>query len=72
MPVFLVSQGILEPLYEEDIETNGDLHLDIAEAYMDISHFKHALPLLQSLVQTKNYNLVSSDVGMLYTVGNKV
>ena len=52
-------QGVLDPLFEEDIESNGDLYLDLAETYMDTGNFKHALVLLKKLVYTKNYNLVS-------------
>lgn len=47
-------------MFEENIEENGDLYLDIAEAYMDTGTVKQALPLLQALVKTKNYNLVST------------
>ncbi|XP_052256802.1 general transcription factor 3C polypeptide 3-like isoform X1 [Dreissena polymorpha] len=54
-----VSKPVIAPLFEEDVETNGDLFLDIAEAYMDNGYFKQALPILKTLVQSKNYNLAA-------------
>jgi hypothetical protein len=50
---------VIEPLFEEDIEVMGDLYLDTAEAYMDKGYYKQAQPLLEMLVKSQNYHLVS-------------
>lgn len=45
-------------LNENPVEV-GDLHLDIAEAYIDKGLYKKAKTILAGLVKTKDYNLVS-------------
>ncbi|KAL3869972.1 hypothetical protein ACJMK2_042592 [Sinanodonta woodiana] len=50
---------VLAPLFEEDIEVNGDLFLDVAEAYMENGYYFDAMPLLGKLVKTTNYNLAA-------------
>ena len=52
-------QPVVGQVLEEDVDQNGDLHLDLAEAYMDNSEHRLALPILQSLVHSNNYDLVS-------------
>ena len=42
----------------ENAEEIGDLYLDIAEAYVDKGMYKKAKPLLHTLVNTEDYNLV--------------
>ncbi|KAL4236009.1 General transcription factor IIIC [Mactra antiquata] len=50
---------VLVPLYEEDIEVNGDLYLDVAEAYMDNGYHIDAEPILRLLVNSQNYHLAA-------------
>ncbi|KAK3611997.1 hypothetical protein CHS0354_011657 [Potamilus streckersoni] len=50
---------VLSSLFEEDIEVNGDLFLDVAEAYMENGYYFDARPLLGKLVKTTNYNLAA-------------
>ncbi|XP_064477009.1 general transcription factor 3C polypeptide 3-like [Ornithodoros turicata] len=52
-------QGLVEDLQKENIEEVGDLYLDVAEAYMEQELYSQALPLLQTLVATVNYNLAA-------------
>ena len=52
-------QKIVVPVFEENIDDNGDLYLDIAEAYMENDYYKQAEPVLARLVKSKNYDLVS-------------
>ena len=56
---FSVVDSVLNPLLSEDPEDLGDLHLDVAEAYMEQSHHTLAEPILKSLVHTTNYNLAA-------------
>lgn len=50
---------MIEPIFQVEIEENGDLYLDIAEAYMDIKCYKEAKGILEQLVASTNYSLVS-------------
>ena len=49
---------MIEPLFEEDIDETGDLHLDVAEAYIENGYYKQAEPILAKLVKSKTYDLV--------------
>lgn len=51
--------GILELLLKENPEEVGDLYLDVAEAYMDMSLHADAAPLLETLVKTERYELAA-------------
>ena len=44
----------------ENPDMVGDLHLDIAEAYMSIEDYSAAKPLLAKLVSSAEYNKVGS------------
>jgi general transcription factor 3C polypeptide 3 (transcription factor C subunit 4) len=61
--IFLLHICILQSVADVIIKMSpnevGDLHLDIAEAYMNKGIYKKARSLLSSLVKTANYNLVS-------------
>ena len=63
-------QKVLEPLYEENMNENGDLYLDVAEAYMENGYYKYAEPILAKLVKTKNYDLVSFVIAILDGIFN--
>ena len=63
-------QKVLEPLYEENMNENGDLYLDVAEAYMENGYYKYAEPILAKLVKTKNYDLVSFVIAPLVGIFN--
>ncbi|XP_071481355.1 general transcription factor 3C polypeptide 3-like [Diadema antillarum] len=49
--------AVTAPLFGESPELMGDLYLDVAEAYVDINHYKEAKPILAALLEAKNYNL---------------
>ena len=59
---------MIEPLFEEDIEETGDLHLDVAEAYMENGYYKQAEPILAKLVKSKTYDLVSPFLSPISTI----
>ncbi|XP_050510726.1 general transcription factor 3C polypeptide 3 [Diabrotica virgifera virgifera] len=46
-------------LIEMDVETCGDLYLDVVEALMTVGYFMGALKLLVPLVKSKNYSLAA-------------
>lgn len=50
---------LMEPLKQLCPNDAGDLYLDIAEAYMQVKEFSHAIPLLSALVETENYNMAA-------------
>ncbi|XP_022109429.1 general transcription factor 3C polypeptide 3-like isoform X2 [Acanthaster planci] len=54
---FLSAKEVLSLLYTKDPNDIGDLYLDVAEAYVDLGCYDESVPLLQALVETKNYNL---------------
>ena len=49
---------------------NGDLYLDVAEAYMENGYYKYAEPILAKLVKTKNYDLVRFVIALLIGIFN--
>jgi hypothetical protein len=55
-------QRILADISSENPDIVGDLHLDIAEAYMSVGLHASAKPLLVSLVTSVEYNKVSLSV----------
>ncbi|XP_071165996.1 general transcription factor 3C polypeptide 3-like [Mytilus edulis] len=54
-----ISKDMIEPIFQVEIEENGDLYLDIAEAYMDIKCYKEAKGILEQLVASTNYSLAA-------------
>lgn len=44
-------------LIEEDVETFGDLYLDVAESLMHVGYYQEALKLLIALVKSKSFSL---------------
>ncbi len=51
-------QEVLLPLTSEDANQVGDLHLDVAEALMDMGQCSQARPILHGLVHSHEYNQV--------------
>ncbi|XP_050402015.1 general transcription factor 3C polypeptide 3 isoform X1 [Patella vulgata] len=51
-----VVKSIKCSLFEETVEEVGDLFLDVAEAYMEVSSHQDAIPILQDLVKSVNFN----------------
>ena len=58
IPLICIFQKVTEPLYELNMDENGDLYLDVAEAYMENGYYKQAETILGKLVKSKNYDLV--------------
>ena len=56
---YFILQDVIAPILQVDIEENGDLCLDIAEAFMDNKSFEEAKTILEELVSSTNYSLVS-------------
>lgn len=50
------ARELMLPLLSENPDEIGDLYLDIAEAYMSQGHYCDARPLLETLVQSSEYN----------------
>lgn len=61
--IYLKAFPLLESLLtslltvEEDVEKNGDLYLDLAEALMDVGLYNDALKLTVPLVKSKNFGM---------------
>jgi len=55
----IVFQTNLEDISRENPDAVGDLHLDIAEAYMSVGQHGLAKPLLLNLVSSTEYNKAS-------------
>jgi hypothetical protein len=51
-------QEVLRPLVSVDPNQVGDLHLDVAEALMDVGLYAEARPILDGLVHSHEYNKV--------------
>ena len=64
----VLTQDLVEQLGREDPEEVGDLMPDVAEAFLEKGSPGRALPLLEQLVSTKNYSLVSA--GWVFKVLN--
>jgi thioredoxin-like negative regulator of GroEL len=47
---YFILQDVIAPILQVDIEENGDLCLDIAEAFMDNKSFEEAKTILEELV----------------------
>jgi thioredoxin-like negative regulator of GroEL len=56
---YFILQDVIAPILQVEIEENGDLCLDIAEAFMDNKSFEEAKAILEQLVSSTNYSLVS-------------
>lgn len=56
---YFIVQDVIAPIFQVEIEENGDLYLDIAEAFMDNKSFEEAKAILEQLVSSTNYSLVS-------------
>ncbi|XP_038049643.1 general transcription factor 3C polypeptide 3-like [Patiria miniata] len=56
---FQSAKNVISLLMTKDPNMMGDLVLDVAEAYAELGCYGESLPLLQALVETKNYNLAA-------------
>ena len=59
--ILFTFKDVVQPVFHIDIEENGDLFLDVAEAYMDIRCNEEAKTILEQLVKSEAYSLVSEE-----------
>ncbi|KAK5641032.1 hypothetical protein RI129_009579 [Pyrocoelia pectoralis] len=58
---FSLLDSLIDPLLlmEDDVESIGDLFLDVIEALMMVEYYQHSLKLLVPLIKSNNYSLAA-------------